>query len=104
MIIVHCVFCSFRKDVSPVDRTRILQELCDFSATLTGVLSFDFGPNRDFEKKSQAYNGGFVIRFAHRAALKAYAVHPTHRELGERLVDLAEDGAQGIVVFDLEVD
>jgi len=101
-MILHCVFCSFRTDVTLDQRAEILGELSDFSLTLEGVLGFDFGPNRDFEKKSESYDRGFVIRFDTQAALEAYAVHPTHQKLGDRLCDLLNGGADGLVVFDLE--
>lgn len=102
-MIVHCVFCNFRQDVPPERREAILGDLEDFSRTLDGVIDFAFGPNRDFERKSQAYDSGFVIRFESTDALQHYADHPTHRALGGRLCDLVEGGADGLVVFDLDV-
>jgi len=80
-----------------------LQELANFSQCLTGVLGFDFGPNRDFEMKSQNFSDGFVIRFDDQLALKAYLVHPTHQQLGSKLCELCNGGAGGIMVFDLEI-
>ncbi|MBD8876212.1 Dabb family protein [Roseibium polysiphoniae] len=102
-MILHCVFCNFRADSPPAERSKVFQELQDFSVTLDGVLGFEFGPNLDFERKSQAYDEGFVIRFKDVSALEAYANHPVHRALGGRLCDLCEGGADGIVVFDLDV-
>lgn len=102
LMILHCVFFNFRQDVAPEARHDILQELARFSQTLDGVLSFDCGPNRDFEKKSQSYDSGFVIRFTTREALDTYAVHPTHQALGQQLCDLVQGGAEGIIVFDLD--
>lgn len=101
-MILHCVFCNFKPDVSEDAQNAIFAELAEFSHTLSGVQAFDFGPNRDFEFKSQDYNSGFVIRFDNSAALEAYAIHPTHKELGGRLCDLCVGGADGIIVFDLE--
>lgn len=102
-MILHCVFCSFRDDVPVEERMGVFEALSAFSHTLDGVLAFDFGPNRDFERKSQKYGDGFVIRFADRQALERYAVHPRHQELGGRLCDLCAGGYDGIVVFDLDV-
>lgn len=101
-MILHCVFCSFRDDATPDQRTQILRELSTFSHTLDGVLAFNFGPNRDFEKRSQEFSDGFVIRFRDQQALEAYAVHPEHRKLGSRLCDLCNGGSDGVVVFDIE--
>lgn len=101
-MILHCVFCSFRDDVSPALRSQIFRELSTFSQTLDGVIAFDSGPNRDFEGKSQEYSDGFVIRFVDRNALERYAAHPKHLELGRRLCGLCNGGPDGIVVFDLD--
>lgn len=101
-MILHCVFCSFRTDVGAGERRSILQDLATFSQSLDGVLAFDFGPNRDFEKKSPDFSDGLVIRFRDKEALAAYAVHPTHQKLAARLCDLCNAGAEGIIVFDIE--
>ena len=101
-MILHCVFCNFRDDVSQEQRHAILEELSAFSCGLSGVTGFDFGPNRDFENLSQAFSHGFVIRFKDANALQAYSVHPVHRKLGSRLRDLCI--SNGIMVFDLEVE
>jgi len=103
-MILHCVFCVFRNTVADKDQKQILRDLSAFCETFEGVIDFEYGPNRDFEQKSQAFQAGFVIRFTDRAALEAYAVHPTHQRLGERLSDLCEGGGDGIIVFDIESD
>ena len=101
-MIVHCVFCRFRGDVPPAQRREVLDALREFSIGLDGVLSFEWGPNRDFENRSAGYSDGFVIRFADAVALQRYARHETHKALGTRLCALCEGGAEGIMVFDLE--
>ncbi|SHH98890.1 Dabb family protein [Marivita hallyeonensis] len=103
-MILHCVFCTFRPDVPSEKRRQILSDLAAFSRTLNGVLGFDHGPNRDFEGKSPQVTDGFVIRFSETADLSAYAEHPTHKALGQRLCDLCVGGADGIMVVDLECD
>lgn len=102
-MILHCVFCNFLSDAGHDQQQSVLDRLASFSRTLDGVLSFETGPNRDFENKSADYNAGFIIKFRDRAALNAYAVHPTHQSLGAELCDLCTGGADGIIVYDLEV-
>ncbi|MEM1289238.1 MAG: Dabb family protein [Pseudomonadota bacterium] len=102
-MILHCVFCTFKNGVSAETQADIFNALKDFSQSLDGALAFDHGPNRDFEDKSASYQSGFVIRFADKAALQAYAVHPTHQALGAQLCALCVGGADGVIVFDLEV-
>ncbi len=75
-----------------------------FSQTLTGVLSFDHGPNRDFENLSQSITHGFVIQFETREALAAYADHSKHKALGTQLVATCLGGKDGLMVVDLEVN
>ncbi|UWR91217.1 Dabb family protein [Phaeobacter inhibens] len=102
-MILHCVFCQFDEAASRAEREDVLKALAEFSRGLDGVLAFDWGPNRDFERKSQAYSDGFVIRFSDRAALERYAEHPTHQQLGAQLCALCVGGGDGIAVFDLEI-
>jgi Stress responsive A/B Barrel Domain len=42
------------------------------------------------------------VEFESRAALDAYQAHPDHKRAGARLVEAAEGGLDGILVFDLE--
>lgn len=102
-MILHCVFCDFHSDSTLSAQQNVLSRLADFSRTLEGVMGFDHGINRDFENKSAAYDQGFIIRFADRAALDAYAQHPTHQALGAELCALCTGGADGIIVYDLDV-
>lgn len=102
-MILHCVFCDFLPEVSGAARDALFEELSNLSLSLEGVETFEFGPNRDFEQKSQNFSAGFVIRFRDQAALEAYAVHPGHQALGAQLCDMCTGGADGIVVFDLEI-
>ncbi|MQQ10144.1 Dabb family protein [Epibacterium sp. SM1979] len=102
-MILHCVFCNFKDDVPARDRTAILHQLEQFCGTLDGVFGFEHGPNLDFEQKSPAYDAGFVIRFENVAALHAYAKHPDHVVLGTRLCSLCNGGADGLMVFDLQL-
>ena len=101
-MILHCVFCELISDTEQAAFLSVMQELAEFSLGLEGVERFEFGPNRDFENKSRAYDAGFVIHFSNRGALEFYAKHPLHQALGKRLCDLCKGGADGIIVFDLE--
>ena len=102
-MILHCVFCQFKADITDDHKTSVLQALAEFSATLDGVIRFDFGPNRDFEDKSAEYTDGFVIKFKSQSALDLYAAHPKHKSLGVELASLCKHGADGILVFDLAI-
>lgn len=98
-MIVHCVFCRVEDAVLCA---KVIDELETFSRSLAGVISFEGGPNCDFEHKSPGFEQGFVIRFRDAEALRLYAKHPVHQALGAKLVSCCSGGLDGIVVFDIE--
>ena len=102
-MILHCVFCDFEAGTDEHEKESLITELADFAANLDGVLGCEFGPNLDFEGKSERYDWGFVIRFTDRLAAERYAAHPTHQRLSKQLCALCKGGADGIVVYDLSV-
>jgi hypothetical protein len=79
----------------------LMTTLAQFSLSLDGVKSFEYGPNHDFEQKSPHHNAGFVVKFHDKTALDTYAHHPTHQKLGAELCTLCNRGADGIIVYDL---
>jgi hypothetical protein len=102
-MILHCVFCNFSDEARAVEQHAVLSELRDFALSIRRCMSAEFGPNRDFEQKTQDYSHGFVLQFKDKDALDEYAKHPTHLALAARLVNLCVGGADGILVYDLEV-
>ena len=46
---------------------------------------------------------GFVVDFRDAAARDAYLPHPEHMKVGKALVEAAQGGVEGILVFDYEV-
>ncbi len=102
-MIRHCVFLSLRADHDGAELAQVLKGLADLCDGLPGASGFATGPNRDFEGKSQAYPGGFTIDFEAEADLQAYAENSEHKALGARLCAQCIGGADGIIVFDLEV-
>lgn len=99
----HCVFLNFDAAHSVDERMKILAELGALVEEVDGMVSFEFGPNLDFEQKSPNYREGFIASFRDHAALSAYADHPVHQALGARLVEMCVGGHDGIIVFDLDV-
>lgn len=100
-MIHHCVFINFRDDCDQNERDDIFSSLAQLVGEIPGLQSLSFGPNADFEHKSQPYGDGFVAVFTDRESLAGYASDPRHLELGQRLVAHAVDGADGIMVFDI---
>lgn len=102
-MIRHCVFCSFQTDVSEQERLEAVQSFRTLVGQITGLISIEAGPNKDIEQKSGEYSHGFIASFENEAALQDYASHPEHQRLGKELVDLCKGGADGVMVFDLDV-
>lgn len=103
-MLLHCVFLKIRPETDHKAQAEVFAGLADLMEEVPGMLSFESGPNRDFEQKSQDYPSGFVIRFRDRDAHLRYERHPRHVELGGRLVSMCDGGADGILVFDIESD
>ncbi|WP_375569019.1 Dabb family protein [Ahrensia marina] len=99
----HCVFVNFKPDCSQIERDKVLAGFAAVADDVPGMLDYCYGPNLDYENKSDAYRDGFIVTFADRDAHLAYENHPLHRELGARMVDMCVGGHDGIIVFDLHV-
>jgi len=102
-MIAHCVFLALRPEAETEELRSTMTGLEELRRTLPGFAGLTAGPNLDFEGKSPEFPWGFIAYFEDEAALRAYADDPTHKALGARLGALCEGGADGIVVYDLEV-
>lgn len=102
-MIRHAVYCRLRADVSEAEVADVMQALSDLRDVIDGMTGFEWGPNRDFEGKSAGFDVGFVCTFEDAAAHARYLPHPDHKAAGARLLALCDGGADGIMVFDLEV-
>jgi len=99
----HCVFLNFKPEINPEVHKAVFETLADLQNEISGMLSFNYGPNHDFEQKSESYSHGFIATFADRQAHLAYESHPAHVKAGAKLVEMCVGGFDGILVFDLEV-
>ncbi|MEX0277564.1 MAG: Dabb family protein [Ruegeria sp.] len=102
-MIRHCVMLRLTSAYDPAELDAVMRGLGRVADRLQGCGGFVHGPNRDFEAKSSDYPYGFSLDFADAADLKRYANDETHRKLGARLVAMCDGGAEGILVFDLEM-
>lgn len=99
----HCVFVSFLDEVEVETRMDILGGFGRLVGEIDGMIDYSYGPNLDFENKSEAFGDGFIVTFSDRSAHLAYEAHPLHVELGTKLVSLCKGEHDGIIVFDLQV-
>lgn len=101
-MIKHCVYLSLKSDDEMPAIENVMKVLAGLMSEVDGMIDFAWGPNRDYEGKSQDYQCGFVISFTDREALRAYDSHPEHKRAGAALVAACQGGADGIFVADLE--
>lgn len=102
-MIRHIVLVRFRPDIGDAEITDIWRELHAIEGRVPGLLAIASGRSESPEKIERGYLHGFTVDFADWDALAAYQDHPDHRRLGARLVDHAEGGLDGILVFDLPI-
>lgn len=100
-MIRHVVLLSLRDEHDGAELLDVMDGLAGL--TIDGFASFEHGPNRDFECKSQDYPYGFIASFDDAVALSRYAKDPDHLALGARIVALCQGGADGIMVVDIAV-
>ena len=102
-MLLHCVFLNVRPGTDPAHRDAVIAALGDLQSEVDGMIGYAWGPNRDYESKTPDHQHGFVCTFTDRDAHLAYERHPTHQRLGAQLVAMCVGGADGILVYDLEV-
>ena len=104
-MIRHHVFVRFPTDLAGASVDELLDGIHAVCAPLSGVLGVWVGSNVSPEEPVvHGFRHGFVIDFATEADRDAYLVDPDHQAFGGRLVAAAEGGADGILVFDAELD
>lgn len=103
-MIRHIVLLDLPDDHDTDELLDIMDQLATLVDHLPGFTGFEHGPNRDFEQKSARYPYGFIGTFTDAKALETYAKDAQHSALGARLVAMCRDGADGIMVIDLETE
>ncbi len=102
-MIRHCVFVKYRAGVSRVERDAIYTSLELLIPKIPGMLSVEAGPNVSPEGLGKGFDEGFFVEFNDANVRDAYLVDADHQAVGARLVEMAEGGLDGILVFDLDI-
>ena len=100
-MILHIVMLNLLPDHNAGELRAVMDGLAGLN--IDGFTAFRHGPNRDVENKTPDYPYGFICSFTDLAALGRYADDPHHKALGARLCQLCVDGANGVMVMDLEL-
>ena len=97
-MLLHTVLIRPATGVTESDLDGLALQTARIAERLCGTGNYDVGPNSTQEPLDQGYTFGFILRFADRVALAAYHSDPEHRQLSQRIQELAET----VLVFDLE--
>jgi antibiotic biosynthesis monooxygenase (ABM) superfamily enzyme len=87
-MILHTFSFRWKPDVTDAQKQRAQDEIRALQTKIPGILETYVGVN--FSPRSQGYEFGGVMKFADRAALEAYTVHPVHQQLLSWLVPLID--------------
>jgi len=100
-MIRHIVLIRFRSTLPESRIADLFAELHQIDGKIPGLLAITSGKSESPEQMERGHMHGFVVDFTDWAALQSYQDHPDHKRLGAGLVDAAEGGIEGILVFDL---
>jgi hypothetical protein len=100
-MIQHIVLVRFRPEITDSDITMLFAELHEIRGKVAGIRSITAGKSQSPEKLERGYMHGFVVEFSTWDALQSYQDHPDHKVFGAKLVQSADGGLDGILVFDL---
>jgi len=102
-MIRHIVLIKFRPDLAAAQIEEKLQSVVALKGKIGGILSITAGENNSPENLEKGFGHGFVVDFADSAARDAYLPHPEHAKVGKSLVEAAEGGIEGVLVFDYAI-
>jgi len=100
-MIQHIVLVRFRPEISDSNIAMLFAELHEIRGKVAGIRSITAGKSQSPEKLERGYMHGFVVEFSNWDALQSYQDHPDHKVFGAKLVQAADGGLGGILVFDL---
>jgi hypothetical protein len=102
-MIRHVVLINFRPELDGTDISQALNSVVKLKDKIDGILAVTAGASNSPENLEKGFRHGFVIDFRDAAARDAYLPHPEHVKVGKALVQAAQGGVAGILVFDYEI-
>jgi hypothetical protein len=102
-MIRHCVFVKLKANTSAEEREGLTADLAALKDVIPSITAAHFSSNVSPEGLGRGYNFGFVMDFIDAAARDGYLPHPAHEKAAGRLVAACEGGAEGVLVYDLEI-
>lgn len=102
-MIHHCVFIHFRPETTEATKQGLWDELRALVGQVPGLREVRAGVNARYENLDHGFADGFIAVFDSPQSLAAYQAHPSHQATGAKLVQAAQGGLHGLLVFDLEL-
>ncbi|KAB2700936.1 Dabb family protein [Ochrobactrum sp. Kaboul] len=102
-MIRHIVLIKFKPELDGAAIDHALASVVALKGKIDGINAVTTGANNSPERLEKGFRHGFVVDFADAAARDAYLPHPEHVKVGKGLVEAAEGGLDGILVFDYEI-
>jgi len=103
-MIRHIVLIKFKPELDGAAIDQALASVVALKGKIDGIISVTTGTNNSPEGLEKGFRHGFVVDFTDAAARDAYLPHPEHVKVGTGLVEAAEGGLDGILVFDYEIE
>jgi hypothetical protein len=102
-MIRHVVLINFKPELDDTAVSLALNSVVKLKDKIDGILAVTAGANNSPENLEKGYRHGFVVDFRDAASRDAYLPHPEHVKVGKALVEAAQGGTAGILVFDYDV-
>ncbi|MEP3196501.1 MAG: Dabb family protein [Lentilitoribacter sp.] len=103
-MIRHCVFLKFKPEITDAEKQSLYGELKALGAILPGIVKFDAMANSSPEiGMDKGFSDGFIIDFDTPKSRDIYLEAPKHKAVGAKLVAASQGGADGILVYDMEI-
>lgn len=75
-MVEHLVLFRWKESAAAEAVDAALEQLLRLKDAIPGIVDLSCG--RNFSERAKDYDAGLVVRFADRAGLDSYAVHPAH--------------------------
>jgi len=103
-MIRHLVHLRFKSEVSNAEKQSIYNNLAGLSDHIDGILDFQHRQNVSVETPLvRGFLDMFWFDFRDEAVRDIYLVDQKHQEIGGRIVEKLEGGADGVFVCDIEL-
>lgn len=103
-MIRHLVHLRFKADTSDSEKAALYSDLAGLSGHIDGILDFQHRKNVSIETPLvRDFNDMFWLDFRDAAVREVYLNDSTHQEIGGRIVEKLDGGADGVFVCDIEM-